>query len=246
MTDYYDAGRLIQFGLQPTVHPSQNAEYRELVERAQDDREFWAIVRGVASGMGLESIALNRHGLRFRPTQGSVFGMNAAALRAINPVKSADDRLIGFLVNVAICARIYPRPRDLEEEAERPRPALSVGEVEDVLRGLCSRFEAALREEPDPETEHLENRIWEAWQAYHRRYADKETASGQRGRHGTVRLIERYLDFMVSQGLFARQGERYQPLYAYQVHVQSGVASDLVAIVHGLGETPETNTPKMV
>lgn len=247
MPDYYEAGRLIQFGLRPTVHPNQNTEYRELVERAQDDRGFWAIVRDVSYGMGLETIALNRHGVRFRPLDGSVFAMSIADIRDINPASAqgADDRLIGFLIDVAICALIYPRPQDLEEDAERPRPPISLQEVEDMLRGLCSRFEASFREEPDPETHHLENRLYDAWLAYHRRYADKETESGQRGRHGTVRLIESHLEFMVNQGLFARQGSRYQPLYAYQIHVQTGVASDLVAIVQGL-ETDEAEIEEVV
>lgn len=242
MADYHDAGRLIQYGLQPTVHPTQNPEYRKLVERAQSDLDFWAIVRDVAFGMGLEHISLNRHGLRFQPLENSVFSMNAEEIRKINPASAqgADDRLIGFLVDVAICALVYPRPRDLEEDAEQVRPPITVQEAEDSLRGICSRLEAAQREQPDPETDHLENRLYEAWQAYHRRYSDKETESGQRGWHGTIRMIETHLDFMVSQGLFARQDDRYQPLYAFQVNVQKSVAGDLLDIIHDL-ESPPTS-----
>lgn len=240
MSEYYDAGRLIQYGLQPLVHPTQNKEYADLIERAQSDRGFSQLVSTIASGLGLETLAENQHGLRLAPTPGSVFEMSAAEVRNINPASAqgADDRLIGFLIDVAICTLIYPRPRDLEEDPEKPRSPVRVQEVEDMLRSLCARIETSLKDAPDPETHELEGRLFEAWQAYHRRYADKETGSGQRGRHGTIRLIESHLDFMAAQGLFGKQGDKYQPLYAYQVNVLRGVAVQLLDIVHSLEGAP--------
>jgi hypothetical protein len=51
-TDFYEAGRLIQWSLQPDEHPINNHEYQKLLNRYLDCLQFRAMVKSIATVLG--------------------------------------------------------------------------------------------------------------------------------------------------------------------------------------------------
>ncbi len=232
--DAYRSGRLIHWGLQPRQRPTQEPEYQELVERYLDHPEFRTVVKEVAKGLGLLVLEVGEHGIVLGPSPDSIFSLRSADFRPNS--SGADDRLLDGLVQLAVASTIFPRARDLEEEATYARPAVTVVEVDENLRRLCERIEEEKKGAPDPVAADEDSGIYEAWRVYQRRLSVMETGDGRKGQRTTRRIIEFGLDRLRDFGCFTKEtrGDQvfYQPTWRYQVLVKELAATALYERLH--------------
>jgi hypothetical protein len=223
-----DAGRLVQFALQPTARPAQDAEYRVLVDRYIDDLEFRSVVRDVAGGLGLWVMDAGDHGMVVAPTPDSVFSPSSDVYR-VSGGTSFQDRVIDGLVQVGIIAAFFPRAEDLEDDAAAPE--LSVAQIADVLRQIVHRLAEQDEETPDPEVDPTGAVMEEAWRLYRDLPDVHETPGGRIARRSAFAKIESALEFLRSRGHMmkeTRQGEaKYRPTWRYSVHVREFACTDI-------------------
>ena len=237
MTSQHDAiwyaGRFIQWGLRPLARPAQEAEYRELTERYFDDGAFRAMVRELGDGLGLRVLDVSEHGIVLVPLEESIFGLRPADFRPGSA--RVDDRLLDGLAQIAIAATVFPRARDLEEDPDIVRPAVTVEEVETQLRQLCERLAEQARGTPDPTASDEARGLIEAWRVYLRRLDTIETRDSRKAMRATRRVIEYALDRLREFGCFTqvREGDEpaWQPTRRYQVMVQQFAGTTLFRLV---------------
>src|SRR5438046_2676853 len=86
-----DAGRLIQWALQPRARPVTKEEYQHLLDRYRDQIPFQECVQAICTGLGMEILAAGPMGMVLAPTDDSIFAMTSADYRRSG---SAEDRLI--------------------------------------------------------------------------------------------------------------------------------------------------------
>lgn len=238
------AAELIQLGLRSRERPAQHADYRALVHRYLEVSEFREMVREVARGLGLLVLAVSEHGVVLGPAEGSVFALPP---REFRKTLTADDRLLDGLVQLSIATTLFPRARDLEEEATYARPPVTVAEIEATLRGLCQRLEEAAKQrgEPDPTVSNDEAGLYEAWRAYHRRQPAAQTKDGRKAAGTTLRIIEDNLERLCEFGCFLRNTRagriEYQATWRYQVLVKDLASTALYQRVRTLVDRPEAS-----
>lgn len=229
----WHAARLVQWGLKPLSRPAQETEYRELVERYFDDVGFRTTVRELADGLGLQVLDVSEHGVVLAPIEESIFALKPADFRIGS--SKVDDRLLDGLAQVAIAATVFPRARDLDEDPDIVRAAVTVDEVEGGLRQLCERLSAEARGMPDPNADDERRGLIEAWRVYMQRLDTMETRDSRKAMRATRRVIEYSLDRLREFGCFTqiRQGEEtaWQPTRRYQVMVQQLAATTLFQLV---------------
>lgn len=229
----WHAGRLIQWGLRPLARPAQEAEYRELVERYYDDGSFRTTVRELADGLGLYLLDVSEHGVVLAPQEDSVFQLKPADFRPSS--SKVDDRLLDGLAQVAIAATIFPRARDLDEDADIVRPPVTMDEVEGQLRHICEQLAEEARGKPDPDAADESRGLAEAWRMYLRRLEIVETRDSRKAMRATRRVIEYSLERLRELGCFTqvRQGgeQAWQPTRRYQVLVQQLAATSIFQLV---------------
>ncbi|MDX9723376.1 MAG: hypothetical protein RBU37_21690, partial [Myxococcota bacterium] len=133
------------------------------------------------------------------------------------------------LAQLAIAATVFPRAADLEDDLDRPRPPLTVEEVEDLLRVLSERLEEENRDKPDPAVSDEAGGLLEAWRIYRRRAAAKDERFS---RIGMRRIIEFGLERLRDFGCFVETQlggkSAWQPTRRYNVMVQEFAASRLL------------------
>ena len=228
LTDVFRAATLIQWGLQPRVRPIQNTEYRELIREYLNRSEFRDVVAEMSDGLGLYVLNVSEHGIVLSPREGSVFWMKASEFRSSN--SSADVRLLDGLIQITIAATVFPRARDLEDDVNRPRPPVTVDEVDDSLRGICAR----LKEEfatVDPNMDDIRTGLYDAWRVYDNMQSVRETKDGREARNTTSRFIRYNLERLKEFGCFTETRyagkQAWQPPRRYNVLVQELAASRL-------------------
>lgn len=222
------AARLIYFGLNPKLRPAQDPEYQALVDRYLDSDAFATLTREIAEGLTVRILRTSAHGIVVVPHEGSAFAMSAGDYRA-GTARTAEDRLLDGLVQIAIAARVYPTPRELTDDLEDLRPPLVVEDIEETMRNLCEKLEAESRANPDPNASDEERGLQEAWRVYHRRPSAIKTKDDRDAARATMRLIRKTLDAMCEHGLFTRitkgKDTAYRPTWRYQTLVQEMAAS---------------------
>ena len=154
---------------------------------------------------------------------------DGAILRAESTV-SADVRLLDGLIQITIAATVFPRARDLEDDVNRPRPPVTVDEVDDSLRGICAR----LKEEfatVDPNMDDIRTGLYDAWRVYDNMQSVRETKDGREARNTTSRFIRYNLERLKEFGCFTETRyagkQAWQPTRRYNVLVQELAASRL-------------------
>lgn len=234
------AGRLVQWALRPRDRPAQEPEYLALVNRYLDDPGFKSMVHAVAAGLGLAVLDAGPHGVIVAAEgEDSPFALKPADFRPGS--RTVDDRLLDGIVQIGIAATVFPRSRDLEDEATVARPPVTIDEVDDNLRALCERLAEAARGIPDPVADDDFAGLEEAWRLYQRRLSAAATRDNRQSEHATRRRIEVALERLAELGCFVRQvrGEaaQYQPTWRYQVLVRDLAASRLFQSVRRRLET---------
>jgi len=220
------AARLIHYGLRPSERPAQDPDYQALVTLHLDRGDFRSVVRDIAEGLGLVVLDVGEHGIVLAPVENSAFALRPSEFRPT--VASADDRFLDGLVQLAIAATIFPRARDLEEDAAYARPPVTIEEIDDNLRAICDRFEQERKADPDPVVSIEEAGFHEAWRVYQRRLSVMETADGRKASRSSRRIIEYGLEKLREFGCFTkglRDGNTvYQPTWRYQSLVKEFAA----------------------
>lgn len=231
----FDAGSLIQWALQPRVHPITKAEYQHLLDRYRDQVPFRECVQAICAGLGIEISAVGPMGMVLTATDDSIFAMTSTDYRRSG---GADDRLIDGLILVAILATMYPRAQDLEEDAQVVRSSIAVEDVEKTLRTICEQLEAESQHQPDPSVQDLATGLVEAWQAYRDRVATKTTSNGRSAQGTTLQMIQRAFDMLERQACVTttiRDGKKkYLPTWKYQVMVREASVVRLAGTVRKL------------
>ncbi|MBQ8036442.1 MAG: hypothetical protein IJ268_05555 [Proteobacteria bacterium] len=228
LTDVFRAARLLQWGLQPRIRPIQNSEYRELVREYLNRSEFRDAVHEMSDGLGLYVLNVSEHGVVLSPREESVFWMRASEFRPGN--SSADTRLLDGLVEITIAATVFPRARDLEDDVNRPRPPVTVDEIDDALRAICARFKEEFAD-VDPDMDDVRTGLYDAWRVYDNTLAQRETKDGREARNSSRRIIKYNLERLKEFGCFTETRyagkEAWQPTRRYNVLVQELAASKL-------------------
>ncbi len=234
--DLHDAGRLIQFALQPAAVPEKIEEYSRLIEKYLDRTDFREDVRRIADGLGLLIVGEPRRNrsLIVAPQPESVFATVSREYRAAHNY-TTERRLIDGLIHVAIAACVYPRDADLLDDLRMSRPAVTVDEIEKMLRQIVERLEEAIRTEPDPPAG--AEGLYEAWRVYK---SFPETREGNRSLWTTRKMIEKAFENLCERRCFRKEGKAYKPLPRYQVLVQEHAASQIHrAVKRALGTDGE-------
>jgi hypothetical protein len=238
----WHAGRLLQWGLRPLARPAQEEEYRELVERYFDDGAFRIIVRELADSLGLHVLDVSEHGVVLAPQDDSIFALKPAEFRPGS--SKVDDRLLDGLAQIAIAATVFPRARDLDEDPDIVRAAVSVDEVEARIRQLCERLSDEARGAPDPNADDERRGLIEAWRVYMQRLDTMETRDSRKAMRATRRVIEYSLDRLREFGCFTQvsQGAEtvWQPTRRYQVLVQRLAGTTLFQLVREALDAPSS------
>lgn len=222
-SDYpYRAAQLIHYGLQPRQRPAQEPEYQTLITLYVDRSDFRSTVKDIARGLNLVVVDVGEHGIVLAPVEESAFALRPSEFRPTSA--TADDRFLDGLVQLAIAATIFPRARDLEEEAIYARPPVTIEEVDTTLRTICDRYEREQKNLPDPALAIEEAGLHEAWRVYQRRLSVMETGDGRKAARSARRIVEFGLDRLRDFGCFtkeARNGQTYyQPTWRYQTLVK--------------------------
>ena len=229
LVDVFRAATLIQWGLQPRVRPIQNAEYLTLVREYMNRSEFRDVVAEMSDGLGLYVVDVSEYGMVLSPREESVFWMRASEFRQNNA--SSDARLLDGLVQIAIAATIFPRAQDLEDSVDRPRPPVTIEEIDDGLRAICASLKAEFAEE-DPNMDDVRTGLYDAWRVYDNALSTRETKDGRQSRFATTRIIRFNLERLKEFGCFTEtrttsRKEAWQPTRRYNVLVQELAASRL-------------------
>lgn len=226
---------MIAFGLTPAKRPTNDVDYAALVRAYHDEPDMQRVMADICSGLGLRLLDVSEYGVVLGSTAGSPFGLT---VQAYQENLSGDERLLHGLVHVGLAAYLYPRPEELEAEADVRQ--VTVAELDGFLRELC---EVAARRAPEKsdapaEFPDLEN----AFRVFLRWPATKETESGGRGRHTRHALIGRALEKLTDHGLLqpvrSEAGTVYKALRRYRVHVRALAAHEAFQILRELREQP--------
>lgn len=228
LTDIFRAARLLQWGLQPRIRPIQNSEYRELVREYLNRSEFRDAVHEMSDGLGLYVLNVSEHGVVLSPREESVFWMRASEFRPGN--SSADTRLLDGLVEITIAATVFPRARDLEDDVNRPRPPVTIEEIDDALRAICARLKDEFAN-VDPDMDDVRTGLYDAWRVYDNTLAKRETKDGREARNSSRGIIKYNLERLKEFGCFTETRyagkAAWQPTRRYNVLVQELAASKL-------------------
>ncbi|MFF1951066.1 hypothetical protein ACFVXI_20360, partial [Kitasatospora herbaricolor] len=168
--------------------------YGELLARYRMDGPFRELADAFADGMSMDVIEAHpQEGLILHPREDSPFRHRLLDMpRRV----TGDSRLLLGLVHVAIAARAYPTPADLEQENI---VRVSVGEVDEFLRHAAQRHKAAGQDETGLERPGGDPTA--VWRVYERRPSGRPGTDGQVTRGSTQRLIKEVLEWLVHQGL---------------------------------------------
>jgi hypothetical protein len=225
----FQAGRLIQWGLRPKANIFNEPECRELIDCYIDRPTFRGLVRELAEGLGLVILAANDRGLFLGTQEQSIFAQRPSDFRSGRV--TADDRLLDGLAQVAIAATIYPRQRDLDEDALEAKPPITCHEVDEVLRRLCAEYKQRVADAPDAASDDLQRGFQEAWRVYEARPAARTTSQGGLALNSTQGLIRKHLQQLTEHGCFLISGqenhESFRPTLRYQILVQQLAATTL-------------------
>ncbi|MGW6638235.1 hypothetical protein [Streptomyces cyaneofuscatus] len=199
VADLVDAARLVSFGCQPRLRPLGVPQYRDLLQRYRGDGAFRDAVDAMAEGLEVDLVEAHEvEGLVLHPREGAWLSYRLKD----HPKLGVQDRLVLGLAHVAIAARAYPYPADLEEESVK---RVSLTEIDDFLRSLTERLRRAAVDESGLAVPHAE--LDAAWRIYSRLSPGRLTASGQLAKSSTQWVIKEALEWLVSQGMAVRAPE---------------------------------------
>jgi hypothetical protein len=194
-----DPVRLVCFGLDPSVPPARNDEYRELVARALAEPDFRERTEAAADALELDLLHLDAVvGVVLAARTGSVFTASWGWLRDQAKIQpTAENRMIVGMLLVGAAAVSYPSAAALSEPGMR---RFTPGDIDALLRRHAQMI-------AEGETT-LEHGLEAAWEAYTARKSVARTRGGkQLTKDCTVRLAEQVCELLAAQRLLLRSDE---------------------------------------
>ncbi len=216
-----DAARLIGFGLQPRVRPAMDANYAELLQRFRADGRFQATVSAVARGFRLRVLDASDHGLVLGCDQDSPFALR---LRDYRAMRSAEERMLHGLVQLAVATWCFPTAESLDDPDDIVKRVRTVDIVSFLVR-LSEHLDE--HSERDADAAHPE--LQEAWRGVLARAETRGTPDGRRAASSLTGVVEHALETLAGGGLLRRidgtaGGEWItQPSYRIQVRELAAV-----------------------
>lgn len=221
--DAYDAARLVSYACRPRMRPLADKTYHDLLDRYRSSSEFRDLVDAVADGLGLESVAAHpEEGLVLHPQPDQLFTFRLVDYqKGLKPT----DRMVLGLIHVAIAARAYPTPVDLEDDTIK---RVSVEEIDSFLRTLVTETKRATQDESGLTATNAE--LDTAWRAYEQMPSVRRTARGQLAQSCSHYWITSVLDWLVVQGHAQRATEfgagHYRLLHRFRLQVAEAAANE--------------------
>ncbi|WP_405785701.1 hypothetical protein [Streptomyces sp. NBC_01367] len=219
--DLTDAACLVGFGCQPRLRPLAVPRYRDLLQRYRRDGPFRDAVDAMVEGLEMDLTEAHEvEGLVLHPRLDSWLAYRLKD----HPKLGVKDRLVLGLAHVAIAARAYPYPADLEEETVK---RVSLVEIDDFLRGLTERLRRATVDADGLALPHAGLDM--AWRIYSKLPPGRPTATGQLAKSSTQRVIKEALDWLVDQGMAMRAPElgsgHYRVTHRFRLQVRENAST---------------------
>lgn len=219
-----DAATLVAFACQPRLKPFNNERYSQLLTRYRADPAFRDISDAVADGFGLVTLAAHdSEGLLVAPTADSPFSLRLGDMNL-----PADKRLLVGLVHIAIAARVYPTPADLDSDTLR---RASISDIDKFIRQVCQ----TLRQDGTDDTGLDLGRDLDAtWRAYDAmpdiKYSEARSRRAQLLPGCTHYWVKYVFGFLVQQG-YAQPADRlgegtYRLLHKFRLQVAEAAGAE--------------------
>jgi len=231
----FQAGKLLHHALHPRLLPAQDDEYRTLVARYRSDSQFQNAVDALLSSLGLTITQANPLGFYLASASDSIFAYGLADFRREPGMSDANTilgRTLYGLVFIGIAAYFYPHEQHLLEERH---PQANAVQIDAFIRTLCE--EIAKQHPTDQEAGTDDEPVWRFY------LRQKETSQGKderKGQKGTLRAVEKTLDWMAEQGLVRRSTDGrgvqvYQPLDRFRRQIANFAGEELFGALSQAG-----------
>lgn len=187
-----EASRLVYKAIQTTLSPTNDQQYRHLLDLYRANPDFATAVREVAEGMELDVLDFSERGLVVAPiSRESKFSVRLADIRTnLKP----DQKAALLLAHVAVAGVFYPTTDGLDDDNYVPPPA-NVAQFRDSLNALARRLKDTSGDVKDIPLEALPG--WELICAMPSIVPSSQRASA----NSVTGLIGLALTHMVSAGL---------------------------------------------
>jgi hypothetical protein len=213
-----DAAKLVRYACQPRLRPLADKTYHKLLERYRSSSGFRELVDAIADGLTLLIVAAHpEEGIVALPHPDGIFTYRLSDYQ--KGIKPSERMLVG-LIHVAIAARAYPTPVDLEEEAIK---RVSVAEVDTFIRHLIKEMSREAEDESGLAA--ISAEFKQAWRSYDKLTSHRIKAGKGNGLSPTCThyWITNVLDWLVVQGLAQRATEfgpgHYRLLHRFRLQV---------------------------
>ncbi|MEU6885624.1 hypothetical protein ABZ918_10500 [Streptomyces viridosporus] len=229
-----DAAALVCFGCQPRLRPMAVPRYRDLLQRYRLDAAFRDAVDATVDGLDMDLIEAHPvEGLILHPRDGSWLCYRLKD----HPTKlEVKDRLVLGLAHMAIAARAYPTPADLEEDRVK---RIAVSEVDDFLRRLTDRLRKQALDADGLAVPHPE--LEAAWRVYAKLPPTHHTPTQQLSKSSTQHVVKQALEWLVEQGMAYRAPElgagHYRLAHRFRAQVREAAASAAFTVLCDLRRT---------
>lgn len=241
-----DAATLVAYACQPRLKPFNHERYGHLLARYRADPAFRDISDAVAEGFGLITLAAHdSEGLLLAPTADSPFSLRLGDMNI-----ASDKRILVGLIHIAIAARVYPTPADLDSDTVR---RASIEDIDKFIRQVCQ----ALRHEGTDDTGLDLGRDLDAtWRAYDAmpdvRYSEARNRRAQLLPACTHYWVKFVFAFLVQQG-YAQPADRlgdgvYRLLHKFRLQVAETAGTEALEALRtharsvSAGQTSDTTS----
>lgn len=229
-----DAARLVSYGLRPTLRPSKEPDYGELLERYRADGNFREHVHVIARGLGLVVLGETDLGMVLGAEQEGPFAQRLADYRRSR--LSVEERMCHGLVQLAVAAWCFPTAESLEDPDAIAGTRVSVQRLVEYLVGICDELKSRA-DDDDPLAGSPE--LQEAWRTVLARAETRGRPDGRRSAGTLAGMVAHALQSLEQGGLLRkiddRQGGTWQALSAYRLQVRELAAHDTARLVREAG-----------
>lgn len=226
-----DAARLLSFALRPTLRPSKEPGYAELLRRYRGDTALRTHVAVIARGLGLIVLGDTDYGLAIAAEEDGAFALRIADYRRNLGV---EERMCHGLIQLAVAAWCFPTAESLEDPDSVIGARLSARRLVEYIVGLCDELKQRAAEDPEAGSPELQ----EAWRAILARAETRGTSDGRRSAGTLAGMIEHALEFLETGGLLRRvDNDTWQALPAFRLQVRELAAHDAAALVREAGRS---------
>lgn len=237
----FAVGRLLTKALQPGLTPTNDKEYRALLNTYEADSNFRDIFDSVAQGMDLTPVSVDYRGAVLVPSSAdSLFALRLADLRASG--LKMEQKALMVLIHLTIAALFFPTAEKLFDDGYDAPPVserLTASHLRDMAATVAARNTELL---PD-----LPRELEPAWQlvlAMPEALPDKKNQSLST-LEGTVSAVFRQLR---EAGLVRLDAEEESPRYTatwrYIAQLRENTVENLFKAVRHLMNAAAANTEK--